>query len=75
MKKPIILFGLLALMFSCAQHRAYDTAQFREREFVSGQITLSEGGLTEEQINVIMSTKPPLKFPVDISMALLHNSD
>ena len=74
MKKPIILFGLLALMFSCAQHRAYDTAQFREREFVSGQITLSEGGLTEEQINVIMSTKPPLKFPVDISIIAVIDS-
>lgn len=73
MKKFNVLLCFSFLAVSCAQHSAYDTAQFRDREFISDKITLSEGGLTKAQIQAITSTKPPSQFPIDLSIIMIKD--
>ncbi len=73
MTKFTVLICLSLLAISCAQHRAYDTAQFRGREFKSDKITLTDAGLTKEQIQTISSTRPPSQFPVDLSIIMIKD--
>lgn len=58
-------------LVSCATHRPYDAAQFREVPVEYGRVTLHSGGLTAEQIAVIGSTRPPQKFPIDVAVILV----
>jgi hypothetical protein len=72
--KYLACLSLVILVISgCARHSAYDTAQFREREYQTGGITFTEGGLSESQIRAITSTRPPTSFPVDLSLILVKN--
>lgn len=64
---------LLALIAGCAEHRMYDTAKFRTQKQDYTRIALHEDGLTQDQIEVISSTRPPQEFPVDVSVILLKN--
>jgi hypothetical protein len=73
MKMITLLLFLVVLLSSCAQHRAYDTAEFREREYESGKITLSDEGLSRQQIQSISSTKPPTQFPIDLSLIIIKD--
>jgi len=73
MKRITVLLYLAFFLISCAQHRAYDTAQFREREFESQKITITKEGLTNEQIQNIISTKPPSHFPLDLSLMVIKD--
>jgi hypothetical protein len=72
--KIFITFFLTFLFFtSCAYHSAYDTTRLRDREYRTNQITLTEGGLSSDQIKTITSTKLPTTFPVDLSIILVKN--
>jgi hypothetical protein len=73
MKKYVFLFYTVLLFSTCAQHRAYDTAEFREREYESRKITLTNEGLTREQIQTISSTRPPSQFPIDLSLIVVKD--
>lgn len=73
MKRITVFLYLFVFLVSCAKHRAYDTAQFREREFESQKITITKEGLTNEQIQTIVSTKPPSHFPLDLSLMVIKD--
>jgi len=73
MKKMTLLLLFSVLISNCAQHRGYDTAQFREREYETGKITLTQEGLTQEQIQAISSTRRPTNFPIDVSLIIIKN--
>lgn len=72
LKTMSFLIALLSLS-ACAAHESYDTAQFREREIEYSQIALDKDGLSQKQIEVITSTKPPKSFPIDIAIVILKN--
>jgi len=75
MKRTLIITVLiLTFIIGCATHDAYDTAEFRQREYNVGSITLEQGGLTPDQIQVISTTKPPQEFPVDIAIIVLADA-
>ena len=71
--KTLSILIVLILFSACATHRSYDTGQFREREIQYSQIALDKDGLSQKQIEVITSTKPPKSFPVDIAILILKN--
>ncbi len=72
MKYLLVFIILLSIIITgCATHSSYDTAQFRNDEFVTGTITLQEGGLSKEQIESITSTVPPAEFPVDVAVIII----
>jgi hypothetical protein len=71
--RPLILAALVFALAGCATHSAYDTARFRDREYAVKRITLNDGGLNSSQIQAIASTKPPAKFPIDISIIVTHD--
>ena len=71
--KTISLIIALISISACAAHKPYDTAEFREREIQYSQIALDKDGLSQKQIEVITSTKPPKSFPVDIAIVILKN--
>ena len=75
MKNMTLTFLLIFIIaFSgCASHRSYDSSQFRDREIQYSQIALDKDGLSQKQIEVITSTKPPESFPVDIAIIILKN--
>ena len=73
---PLRIFIVVSwsiLMTSCATHRLYETSQFRDKPLNYQEVTLNKDGLSKEQIDVIFSTKPPTKFPVDISVMFIKN--
>jgi len=72
MKYLLVFIILLSIIITgCATHSSYDTAQFRNDEFVTGTITLQEGGLSKEQIESITSTQPPADFPIDVAVIII----
>ena len=73
MKKLILLIGLNCLWLGCATHSAYETGEFRNRDYQSTLITLTDGGLSSRQIETISATKPPGDFPVDLSIILVKD--
>ncbi len=73
MKSVIFYLMLLIILTSCASHVGYETARFRQREYTVNQITLTNGGLTMSEIKSITQTKPPTKFPIDISIIIIKD--
>jgi hypothetical protein len=73
MKSIVIALFLLITIASCATHSGYETFQAREKKYDVSSIALQEGGLTNEQIEAIRSTKPAADFPIDISLILIKN--
>ncbi len=74
MKYLIVFIILLSIIImGCATHSSYDTAQFRNDEFVTGTITLQEGGLSKDQIDSITSTVPPTEFPIDVALIIMSD--
>lgn len=65
--------GISLAIVGCASHHRYGTAEFRERGVDITKLALDEDGLTEKQIEVISSTKPPVEYPIDIAVIFLKN--
>lgn len=74
MKTILFKFAVVLLIFSgCAQHSGYNTARFRERAYDAGQIALTSNGLSAAEVAAITRTKPPQKFPLDVSVILIKD--
>jgi hypothetical protein len=71
--KTVLLCLLLILFSGCAAHSTYDMAEFRTRDVEYSNIAMDKDGLTKEQIDAIISTKPPKSFPVDISIIVMRS--
>jgi len=64
---------LVVVVFAgCATHRPYEISAFREEPVEFAAVTLHEGGLSAEQIDVIKATRPPHQFPVDVAVILIR---
>ena len=72
MNKSILLVICFIFLAGCASHSSYDTGKFRSREFSIEKIVPNKDGLSEEQIKYITSTKPPSKFPIDVSILIMN---
>jgi hypothetical protein len=73
MRSIVTALLLMITIASCATHSGYETFQAREKKYDVSSIALQEGGLTNEQIEAIRSTKPAADFPIDISLILIKN--
>ena len=69
----LLLFSMSLFVTSCVTHTAYETARFRNRDYRTDRITLTEGGLTSEEIKSITATKPPSNFPVDLALIVVKD--
>ena len=77
----IKIFGLIIILsitfFGCAvAPSSYDSFSYRDNDFAQTNVTISEKGLTQEQINSILSTRFPSGNTVSIAVIFLyrHNS-
>ncbi len=61
------------LLVGCATHQSYDSASFRQRDIGNQDVALSKNGLSREQIDIISSTKPPVSYPIDVSIVVLSD--
>jgi hypothetical protein len=73
MKKMNVFFPIIFLIFSgCAMApKDYDSFSARESEFVKTDLSISEKGLTQEQIRTILSTKFPPQRTVSVAVVFL----
>ena len=67
----IIIVSLICLGCAAAPE-AYDTFSYRESRFNETNVTISEKGLSKEQINNILSTKFPPKNTVSLAVIFLY---
>lgn len=77
MKKKFALFALVvATIFNigCGTHQIYETSKFNNEGLVVSKVALSKGGLTNQQIKTIAATKPPSKFPLNLAVIFVVDS-
>jgi len=74
LRKYIILFVLLALLFGCAAapKESYNTFSSRGSGYNETNVTISDKGLNKDQIANILSTKFPPKNTVSIAVIFLY---
>jgi len=73
MKKYGLLIILSLIFLGCAAAPAsYDSFSYRENSFTETNVTISDKGLSKEQINTILSTKFPPKNTVSLAVIFLY---
>jgi hypothetical protein len=72
-KKYGLLIVLSLFFFACAAAPAsYDSFSYRESRFTETNVTVSEKGLSKEQIDSILSTKFPPQNRVSLAVIFLY---
>ena len=74
MEYKSVLIIIISIMFiGCAMApKSYDSFSHRESDFDETNITISERGLTQEQINSILATRFPPNNKVSIAVIFLQ---
>jgi hypothetical protein len=74
MKKITCFFVFVSLLFvGCTMApKSYDSFSYRESEFNETNVTVSEKGLSREQISSILSTKFPPKNTTSLAVIFLY---
>ncbi|MCL2801198.1 MAG: hypothetical protein FWD28_05530 [Treponema sp.] len=71
-KRIWVLLIISILFFGCSTYSSYDSFSQRESDFAQSNITISERGLTQEQINSILATRFPPQNTVSIAVVFLQ---
>ena len=73
-KKLYLLLIVFFIISSCSQgSSSYDSFSYRESDFNETNLTISEKGLTKEQIDNILTTKFPPENTVSIAVIFMYN--
>ena len=63
----------MAMLAAGCSATALETAKFRSLSYETNNLTITENGLTQVEINSITQTKPPTRFPVDLSFVTMKD--
>jgi len=77
MKKSVFFIVLAILTIfntGCGTHQMYATSKFNNEGLRVSRVALNKEGLSNEQIKVIAATKPPVSFPLNLSVIFVVNS-
>ena len=73
MNRVVLVVFVVLLFAGCATSDRMGSAEFRERDYTVGKVTLSPQGLTPSQIRTITSTTLPASYPIDFSLIVVKD--